>query len=434
MQNSGFSCIIISIFTRAKLCFAYLLELCEEYEEGTRNCNPWRGRRGDVCRSDGGGIGQAGSVAGKERKGRCNVTNDCTAEEVLKNTPRNGRFLYSAMYGFPPERTKAFFERHGCPLKTERGNRVFPVSDKSASIIAALKDAIRGVPVFHARAERIVTENGRVVGVVCGGREIRAKCVILATGGKSYPATGSTGDGYAMAAALGHTIVPPAGSLVPMVEDGDWCAKMRGLSLRNVGVRLYAENQKLVHEEFGELLFTHFGLSGPTILSLSAHMEPNKKYTVTIDLKPALDEKKLEERILRDFAAYQNRNFENALFDLYPKTMVPVMVARSGIAPQTKVHSITKQQRRALLALTKRFPVAISGLRPVEEAIITAGGVQVSQVQPKTMESKLVKGLYFAGEILDVNAYTGGFNLQIAWATAYAAARASCEATDMDEV
>lgn len=369
-------------------------------------------------------LGRKLSITGK---GRCNVTNNCSADEVLRNTPRNGRFLYSAMYGFPPEQAMAFFEAHGCPLKTERGNRVFPTSDKAASIIEALKSAMRNVTVYQATVDKIFTQGGCVSAVRAGGALISAPCVILATGGKSYPATGSTGDGYVMAAQLGHTIIPTAGSLVPMEEDGGWCARMQGLSLRNVGVKLYNSKNKVVHEEFGELLFTHFGLSGPTILSMSAHMNPKERYTVAIDLKPALDEKKLDERILRDFDACQNRNFENALFGLYHKTMVPVMIARTGIPPQTKVHSITRQQRRTLLELTKKFTIPIAGLRPVEEAIITAGGVRVSEINPGTMESKLVKGLYFAGEVIDVNAYTGGFNLQIAWATAYAAAMAACD-------
>lgn len=367
-------------------------------------------------------------------KGRCNLTNNCSAEEVLKNTPRNARFLYSAMYGFPPERAMEFFETHGCPLKTERGNRVFPASDKSMSVITALKDAMKGVTVRQARVDKIYAENGKVSAVRADGAVISAPCVILATGGKSYPLTGSTGDGYALAEQLGHTVISPTGSLVPMVEDGDWCARMQGLSLRNVNVKLYNSKNKLVHEEFGELLFTHFGLSGPTILSISAHMNAKEHYTVAIDLKPALDEKKLDERILRDFEQYQNRNFENALFDLYHKTMVPVMIARSGIPPETKVHSITKQQRRTLLELTKKFTVSIAGLRPVEEAIITAGGIKTSEIDPHTMRSKLVQGLYFAGEVIDVDAYTGGFNLQIAWATAYAAAMAACESINEGSV
>lgn len=360
-------------------------------------------------------------------KGRCNVTNNCLPEDVLKNTPRNPKFLFSALRNFPPERTMDFFERHECPLKTERGNRVFPQSDRSQSVIDALRRGLRenNVVVRKATVQKIYEKDGAVTAVKTDTDLISCQCVILATGGVSYPATGSTGDGYAFAEALGHTVVPPMASLVPMVESGDWCAQMQGLSLRNVDVRLLTPNGKRIAEEFGELLFTHFGLSGPTILSLSAHVSQEEPCQISIDLKPALDEKKLDERILRDFEQYQNRTFENALVGLFPHTMIPIMVARSGIPPQTRVNSITKQQRKVLLTLIKDFRICISSLRPVEEAIITAGGVKVSEVNPTTMESKKVTGLYFAGEILDVNAYTGGFNLQIAWATAYAAGKAA---------
>ena len=360
-------------------------------------------------------------------KGRCNVTNHCPWQEVLKNVPRNSRFLYSALSGFPPEQTEAFFEDRGCALKVERGNRVFPVSDRSASVIDVLRGALRetGVAVRQARVTELLTENGRISGVRTDRGSFAAPAVILATGGKSYPATGSTGDGYRLAAVLGHSIVPPVGSLVPLVEDGHFCERMQGLALKNIRIRLLDESGKSVFEEFGELLFTHFGLSGPVILSASAHMEAKKRYTVSIDLKPALDEEKLDARILRDFSENQNRNFENALSGLFPKTMIPVIIERSGIHGWEKVNSVTKAQRRALLELTKHFTVQIAGLRPVEEAIITSGGVSVQEVSPKTMESKLVPGLYFAGEILDVDAYTGGFNLQIAWATAFAAGHAA---------
>ena len=360
-------------------------------------------------------------------KGRCNVTNHCSWQEVLKNVPRNSRFLYSALSGFPPEQTEAFFEDRGCALKVERGNRVFPVSDRSASVIDVLRGALRetGVAVRQARVTELLTENGRISGVRTDRGSFAAPAVILATGGKSYPATGSTGDGYRLAAVLGHSIVPPVGSLVPLVEDGHFCERMQGLALKNIRIRLLDESGKSVFEEFGELLFTHFGLSGPVILSASAHMEAKKRYTVSIDLKPALDEEKLDARILRDFSENQNRNFENALSGLFPKTMIPVIIERSGIHGWEKVNSVTKAQRRALLELTKHFTVQIAGLRPVEEAIITSGGVSVQEVSPKTMESKLVPGLYFAGEILDVDAYTGGFNLQIAWATAFAAGHAA---------
>ena len=393
-------------------------------------------------------------------KGRCNLTNRCAWQEVLKNVPRNPRFLYSALSGFTPEDTITFFEAHGCETKTERGNRVFPVSDKSASVVEALKTALKyaGVELCRARAREVLTENGKVRGVRTDRGEVAAPAVILATGGMSYPATGSTGDGYRMAKALGHTIVLPVGSLVPMVEDGDFCSKMQGLALKNVNVCLFesgfceacrdrqgltasfqaAQNKepafrvpvgKPVFEEFGELLFTHFGLSGPVILSASAHMEQGKAYIISIDLKPALDEEKLDARILRDFAENKNRSFENALSGLYPKTMIPVVVARTGIPGNTKVNAVTREQRRALLELTKHFTVKISGLRPVEEAIITSGGVNTKEIDPRTMESKLVPGLYFAGELIDVDAYTGGFNLQIAWSTACAAANAAAQNT-----
>ena len=363
-------------------------------------------------------------------KGRCNLTNNCTWQEVLKNVPHNSRFLYSALSGFTPEDAMTFFESLGCEVKTERGNRVFPVSDKSSSVIRALETALgyAGVEIRRLRAREIMTEQGRVVGVKTDAGSFAAPSVILATGGCSYPATGSTGDGYRMAASLGHEIVPPVGSLVPRTERGGDCARMQGLSLRNVQIRLLCGG-KTVHQEFGELLFTHFGLSGPVILSASAHMEAGQDYEISIDLKPALDEKTLDARILRDFAQQQNRSFENALGGLYPKTMIPVIVSRSGIPGAQKVNAVTKAQRQALLLLTKDFRIPIAGRRPVEEAIITHGGVNVKQVDPKTMQSKLVPGLFFAGELLDVDAYTGGFNLQIAWATGYAAGTAAAQLT-----
>jgi len=362
-------------------------------------------------------------------KGRCNVTNDCQPDEVLRNVPRNARFLFSAMRAFPPERTKSFFITRGCPLKTERGNRVFPESDRSQSILRVLEDWLRetGVTVARETAEAVLTADGAAAGVKTDRGVRDAGRVILATGGLSYPLTGSTGDGYRMAAALGHTIVPAFGSLVPLEEDGDWCRKMQGLSLKNVGVKLF-EDDKKVYEDFGELLFTHFGLSGPTILSASAHMDRGRRCRIELDLKPALDEKKLDARIVRDFEKYQNRTLENALIDLLPRSMIPVMVERSGIDPAGQVNSITRAQRRTLLELFKRFSIEIAGPRPVEEAIVTAGGVSTAEVNPKTMESKLVRGVYFAGELLDVDAYTGGFNLQIAWATGCAAGCAAARA------
>lgn len=363
-------------------------------------------------------------------KGRCNVTNDCAPEDFFPNVPRNPRFLYSAIYAFPPREVMAWFEAHGCALKTERGNRVFPQSDKSASVIDALRAELRrlGVRVLQERALDIVTQDGAVCGIETDGGFHKTERVILATGGCSYPQTGSTGDGYRMLEKLGHTIVPPVGSLVPLVEKGYDCKQMQGLALKNVALRLVNQKGKTVFEEFGELLFTHFGLSGPVVLSASAHMNEKDSYTVLLDLKPALDEQKLDLRLLRDFEKFQNRDFENALVELLPRSMIPVIVRRSGIPAEEKVHSITREQRRALLELMKRFPVEIACKAPVEDAIVTSGGVKVSEIEPGTMQSKRVRGLYAAGELLDVDAYTGGFNLQIAWATGRAAGlAAACE-------
>lgn len=354
-------------------------------------------------------------------KGRCNVTNDCTEQEVLQNVPRNGRFLYSAMAACPPAKVMHFFEERGCDLKTERGNRVFPVSDRSQSVLDCLQNELRRqkVTVRTARVKGILTDNGQVSGVRTEDDRFEASWVILATGGLSYPTTGSTGDGYAMAAALGHTVTQTEGSLVPLETAGDDCQQMQGLSLRNVGVKLLNEKNKVLYKDFGELLFTHFGVSGPTVLSASAHIKGDCR--LVIDLKPALDEGKLDSRILRDLEMYKNRSMENALSDLLPRSMIPVILRRCSIAPDMQANSLTKQQRRALVETLKAFSVQIIGKRPVAEAIITSGGVKVSEIDPKTMESKLVSGLYFAGEIIDCDAYTGGFNLQIAWATAYAA-------------
>ncbi len=358
-------------------------------------------------------------------KGRCNVTNDCSAQEVLQNTPRNGRFLFSAMTAFPPEKTKAFFEDHGCALKTERGNRVFPVTDKSQSVLDCLQRELRrqGVIVKTARVRDILTEDGYVTGVQTATEPILSSWAILATGGASYPTTGSTGDGYAMAERLGHTIIVPQGSLVPLETAGTDCQDMQGLSLRNVGVKLVNAKGKVLYKDFGELLFTHFGVSGPTVLSASCHLKGDGCRLV-IDLKPALEENKLDDRILRDLELYQNRAMENALTDLLPRSMIPVVLRRLEIDPNMQANALTKQKRRALVELLKAFSVEITGKRPVAEAIITSGGVKTSEIDPKTMESKKVSGLYFAGEVIDCDAYTGGFNLQIAWATAYAAAMA----------
>ena len=364
-------------------------------------------------------------------KGRCNVTNDCGVDQVLKEVPRNGRFLYSCLEAFPPRAAMDFFEAQGCPLKVERGNRVFPVSDKSADVVRALERYLRTgrVEIRRERVEALAVEAGRVTGVRTNHGLLSGSRVIVATGGCSYPLTGSTGDGYGLARSVGHTVTELRGSLVPLEEDGGWCAKLQGLSLRNCAIQAKNAAGKTLYKDFGELLFTHFGLSGPVILSASAHGKPGELKEIVIDLKPALDEQKLDQRMLRDLEQYQNRTIDHALQDLYPRLLIPVMVERAEISPETRANSITRTQRRRLLELTKGFSVAIRGPRPVAEAIVTAGGVAVREVQPKTMESKLVEGLYFAGEILDVDAYTGGFNLQIAWSTGRAAGIAAAEKT-----
>ena len=358
-------------------------------------------------------------------KGRCNVTNNCGSDEVLRNIPRNGRFLYSAMDACPPAKVMEFFESCGCALKTERGNRVFPVTDRSASVLDCLRQEMRraGVMVQTARVREILVQDGRATGVRTKESSILADWVILATGGVSYPATGSTGDGYEMARSLGHTVIEPVGSLVPLETEDSDCPDMQGLSLRNVAVKLLNAKGKVLYKDFGELLFTHFGVSGPTVLSASAHMK-GEGCKLCIDLKPALEETKLDDRLLRDLAMYKNRTMENALTDLLPRSMIPVVLRRAQIPVDLQANSLKKEQRRALVSLLKNFDLTITGKRPVAEAIITSGGIKVAEIDPKTMESKLVDSLYFAGEIIDCDAYTGGFNLQIAWATAYAAGTA----------
>lgn len=358
-------------------------------------------------------------------KGRCNVTNNCDIKPFMQNVPGNAKFLYSSLNRLSPADTMAFFERIGVPLKTERGNRVFPVSDNAHDVANALERYMRrvGVKTVFARAEEILLSNGAVCGVRTDKGIIECWSACICTGGVSYPLTGSTGDGFRMAQELGHTVTELRPSLVPLESEDDWCAEMQGFSLKNVTLTVYDSKNKVVYSELGEMMFSHFGVTGPLVLSASAHMRDfkNEKYRLSIDLKPALDEKKLDARILRDFEKYCNREFCNALGDLAGRTMIPVLVRLSGIAPDTRVNSITREQRKALLQLFKAFPVSISGARPVSDAIVTAGGVDVKEVDPRTMQSKIVPGLYFAGEVLDLDAYTGGFNLQIAWSTGYVA-------------
>lgn len=353
-------------------------------------------------------------------KGRCNLTNDTTVQGVLDHVPRNSRFLYSAVTRFPPREVMGYFEALGVPLKTERGGRVFPRSDQAADVIDALFFALKraGVRRCQDRALDLVCQEGTVTGVVTQGGTLPAWGVVIAAGGLSYPATGSTGDGYRLAQSAGHSIVEPRGSLVPLEEAGETCAKMQGLSLRNVSLTVKDQKKKILFREQGELLFTHFGLSGPLVLSASAHLDWKKgRYTASIDLKPALEEAKLEERILRDISAAPNKVFHNLLEGLLPRLMVPVMAERTEIPPDLPGNALTKGQRRRLVENMKGFAVPLAGPRPVKEAIITAGGVKTGEVDPKTMASKKAGGLYFAGEVLDVDAYTGGFNLQIAWCT-----------------
>ena len=361
-------------------------------------------------------------------KGRCNVTNHCAPEEVRAATPRNGKFLYSALDHTPPAWVEEFFRSLGVPLKVERGNRVFPQSDRAADIIDALFGELKRlkVPIVNERASKICLREGAVCAVeteVRAAAGLPCAAAILATGGLSYPATGSTGDGHGMSEELGHTMVDIKPSLVPLESPDPFCARMQGLALKNVTLTVKSQKKRTVFREQGELLFTHFGLSGPLVLSASAHMRnfDREQYVCVIDLKPALDEATLDARLVRELTAGANKDMDNLLGALAPRLLVPVLLERAAIPRDKKAHDVTKQERRRLLELFKGFSVAVSGPRPVEEAIVTSGGVKVSEVDPKTMESKKVPGLFFAGELLDVDAYTGGFNLQIAWATGRAA-------------
>lgn len=369
-----------------------------------------------------GRIGKKLAITGK---GRCNVTNNCTEDELLRNIPVNPRFLYSAFSRFGVPDVMDFFESRGVPLKTERGNRVFPVSDKAGDIVAALDRSLRqsGVKLIREKVTEILTDDGVCTGVRAGGREYNAVSVLLATGGCSYPGTGSDGSGYELAKNVGHTVTDIKPSLVPIVCEEKYCRDMMGLSLKNVTLSLF-DGKKKIFSELGEMLFTHFGVSGPLVLSASSHIRQMEKdrYKLFIDLKPGLTPQQLDARILRDFDGNINRIFGNSLSALLPAKLVPVVVRLSGIEGERKVNQITRQQRLTLVELLKSFPLTVSAFRPIEEAIITSGGVNVREINPKTMESRLVQGLFFAGEIIDVDGYTGGFNLQIAFSTAYCAA------------
>ena len=367
------------------------------------------------------GPGQKLLITGK---GRCNVTNDCDVREFLNFVRHNGRFLYSALYAFPPSAAMELFETLGVPLKTERGRRVFPQSDRAADVLAALRQYAKDAHFVRADAEKLLLENGACVGVVADGKPYQAAAALVAAGGISYPATGSDGSGYRLARQAGHTIVEPQPSLCSLVSPDPDCRAMMGLSLRNVALTLLCDGKPLFTEQ-GEALFTHFGLSGPLVLSASTYIDDLKKhrYVVEFDLKPALDEKALYDRLTRDFAALGGHSAQGALAKLLPASMRPVAVRRWGVDPAVRAAQITKEQKQALVTLCKHWQVPVSALGDKEHAVITAGGVSVREVDPKTMQSKLCPGLYFAGEVLDVDARTGGYNLQIAWSTAQAAVR-----------
>lgn len=356
-------------------------------------------------------------------KGRCNITNSADIEDFFQNIPTNPRFLYSALYSFTNFDIIGLLEKYGVKTKVERGGRVFPVSDNAHDVADALsKFALaKNVKLIHGEAQHLITENGEVKGVkLRGGREYFGK-VILATGGASYPVTGSTGDGYKMACEVGHTLKKPMPSLIP-IETAEKLS-LSGLSLKNVALSLYDKKNKLVYSELGEMLFTHFGVSGPLVLSASAHMKgfPEKTYAMKLDLKPALSIEKLDLRLLRDFEEEKNKDIINGLDKLLPKALIPVIINCSGIDSRKKINAITKEERRRLAECIKSFTLTPTAFRPIEEAIITSGGINVREINPSTMESKIVNGLYFAGEIIDVDAYTGGYNLQIAWSTGYLA-------------
>lgn len=372
-------------------------------------------------------------------KGRCNVTNDCDLNTLIANTTVNGKFLYSAFSSFSSQDTMKFFEEKGVPLKTERGNRVFPVSDKAVDIVDALVNtAKKGCNIIESEVQNVLAPKGYVTAVkLTDGRILNADAVIIATGGLSYSLTGSTGDGYKIAESLGHTVTPLRPSLVGIECHEGFCTRLAGLSLKNVTLSLYENGKKKpLYSDLGEMLFTHTGVSGPLSLSASAYLRKldKKQYFLEIDLKPALDVAQLDKRLLRDFEEYSNRDFANSLDKLLPKSIIPIMINMSGISPHTKVNQISREQRTALINAVKHFKLNVTGLRPIEEAIVTSGGISVKEINPATMMSKLVDGLYFAGEVIDVDAFTGGFNLQIAFSTGFLAGESAAEYEREDNV
>ena len=355
-------------------------------------------------------------------KGRCNITNNCDVQTFIRNVPVNGRFLYSAINRFSPGDTIGFFESLGLPLKTERGNRVFPVSERAVDVVDTLREYVlnSGVKIVNDTAVALIMENGEALGVKCEGQSYYADSVIVCCGGKSYPLTGSTGDGYLLAKQAGHTVTELKPSLVPLESSVPECKSMQGLSLKNVSLKIINKNSnKELYSDFGEMLFTHFGISGPMVLSASSHIRdiPPDTYTAVIDLKPALDSEQLDRRLQNEFKVNSNKDVSNSFSKLLPKKIIVPVLKRWGVPFDKKCNAVTREERHALCAILKGFTVPISGFRPIEEAIITSGGVKTDEINPKTMESKLAAGLYFAGEVIDCDAYTGGFNLQIAWST-----------------
>ncbi len=368
-------------------------------------------------------------------KGRCNITSSLYMSEFIKNTPGNGQFLYSAFQNYTNKDIIEFLKKQGLEVKEERGNRIFPVTDKSIDVLKCFENKINELKIkklLNTRVEKILIQNNCVIGVRTNNEMLKTNKVILATGGRSYPLTGSTGDGYIIATNLGHKITPIKPSLVPLVvHEKEECKKLQGLSLRNVKIKITdLVKQKIIYDDFGEMIFTHFGISGPIILSGSAHLVRYKdigsllkdgKIKLQIDLKPALSESQLDDRILRDFKEFKNKQFKHSLDKLLPQKIIPVIIEKSGIDGEKRVNEITKEERKKLISVLKDFELTIKDFRPVEEAIITSGGIDIKEINPKTMESKIIKGLYFAGEIIDVDSYTGGFNLQIAYSTGYTA-------------
>lgn len=362
-------------------------------------------------------------------KGRCNITNSSEIEDIIASYPRNGKFMYSALYTFTNDDIVNLLESYGVKTKVERGGRIFPVSDKAGDVVNALKKyAIKdNVELIHARAKKLIIENGVIKGVKTTAGDISGDSVIVCTGGKSYPQTGSTGDGYIFAGQAGHTVIEPKPSLVPIVTEEKWTADLMGLSLKNVSITAFNSQNKKVYSDFGEMIFTHFGISGPIVLSMSSHLKAGGKYRIELDMKPALDEERLNARILRDFEKYSKKHLVNSLDDLLPKAIIPVIIKLSGIEQHRQTGTVTREERMKLVTLLKHLPLTFKGFRPIDEAIITSGGVKISEINPSTMGSKKISGLYFAGEVIDVDGYTGGFNLQAAWSTGYLAGLSASE-------